>query len=104
MATGETSNLVETVTGEAARLREFLSGLDVETWAKGKAIGRPVVADKVDADLVVRLRAGGRSWREIGEAHPPVRSGSGKRVRPSVGSIRRAYAGSELLKNSLCAP
>ena len=33
MATSETSNLVETVTGEAARLREFLSGLDAETWA-----------------------------------------------------------------------
>ncbi len=33
MATSETSNLVETVTGEAARLREFLSGLDAKTWA-----------------------------------------------------------------------
>ena len=33
MATSETSNLVETVTGEVARLREFLSGLDAKTWA-----------------------------------------------------------------------
>ena len=60
--------------------------------AKGKVIGRPVVVDKVDAGLVVRLRAEGKSWREIVAAHPPVKSSSGKRVRPSVGSIRRAYA------------
>jgi len=60
--------------------------------AKGKVIGRPVVVDKVDADLVVRLRTDGKSWREIAEAHPPVKASSGKRVRPSVGSIRRALA------------
>ena len=59
--------------------------------AKGKAIGRPVVVDKVDADLVARLRGEGRSWREIAEAHPPARTASGKRVSPSVGSIRRAW-------------
>ena len=57
----------------------------------GKAVGRPVVVDKVDTDLVVRLRAQGRSWREIAEAHPPVKSASGRKVRPSVGSIRRAW-------------
>ncbi|MBI4233279.1 MAG: recombinase family protein, partial [Chloroflexi bacterium] len=59
--------------------------------AQGKAVGRPAVVDKVDAELVVRLRSQGRSWREIAEAHPPVRSASGRKVRPSVGSIRRAY-------------
>jgi DNA invertase Pin-like site-specific DNA recombinase len=59
---------------------------------RGKFIGRPAVVDKVDAELVVQLRNGGKSWREIAEAHPPVKSASGKRVRPSVGSIRRAYA------------
>ena len=58
---------------------------------RGKAIGRPVVVDKVHAALVMQLRAEGKSWREIAEAHPPVKSSSGKRVRPSVGSIRRAY-------------
>jgi DNA invertase Pin-like site-specific DNA recombinase len=60
--------------------------------AKGKAIGRPAVVDKVDAALVVQLRKEGKSWREIAGAHPPVKSASGKRLRPSVGSIRRAYA------------
>jgi len=60
---------------------------------KGKAIGRPVIVDQVDSELVVRLRKDGRSWREIAEAHPPVKSSSGRKVRPSVGSIRRAYAG-----------
>ena len=61
--------------------------------AKGKAIGRPVVVDKVDADLVVQLRNAGKSWREIAEAHPQVRSRSGRRLRPSVGSIRKAFGG-----------
>ena len=61
--------------------------------ARGKAIGRPVVVDRVDAALVAQLKSQGKSWREIAEAHPPVKSASGKRVRPSVGSIRRAIAG-----------
>ena len=52
--------------------------------AQGKAVGRPVVVDRVDADLVVRLRAQGRSWREVTEAHRPVKSVSGRKVRPSV--------------------
>ena len=72
--------------GKAVRL-----GMD-KAKAKGTSIGRPVVVDKVDADLVIQLRKEGKSWREIAEAHPPVKSSSGKRGRPSVGSIRRAYA------------
>jgi DNA invertase Pin-like site-specific DNA recombinase len=70
--------------GKAVRL-----GMD-KARAKGKAIGRPVVVDRVDAGLVVRLRQDGKSWREIAEAHPPIKSASGKRIKPSVGSIRRA--------------
>ncbi len=58
--------------------------------AQGKNVGRPVVVAKVDADLVVRLRSEGRSWREIAEAHPLVKSDK-KKVKPSVGSIRRAF-------------
>jgi len=34
MATSETSGIVQTVIGEASRLRDFLSGLDAQTWAK----------------------------------------------------------------------
>jgi DNA invertase Pin-like site-specific DNA recombinase len=71
--------------GKAVKL-----GMD-KAQAKGKAIGRPVVVDKVDAELVVRLRDEDKSWREIAEAHPLVKSSSGKRFRPSVGSIRRAF-------------
>ncbi|MFH1141634.1 MAG: recombinase family protein [Chloroflexota bacterium] len=59
--------------------------------AAGKNVRRPAVVDKVDGELVVCLRAGGKSWREIAEAHPPVRLASGRKVRPSVGSIRRAH-------------
>jgi DNA invertase Pin-like site-specific DNA recombinase len=75
--------------GKAVKL-----GMD-KARAKGKAIGRPVVVDKIDAMLVMLLRSEGKSWREIAETHLPVKSSSGKRVRPSVGSIRRAFASSE---------
>lgn len=71
--------------GKAVKL-----GMD-KARAKGKAIGRPVVVDSVDSGLVIQLRAEGKSWREIADAHPRVNSSSGKRVRPSVGSIRRAW-------------
>lgn len=57
---------------------------------QGKAVGCPIVVDKVDAGLVARLRSEGRSWREIAELHPPVRSSSGRKVKPSMGTIRRA--------------
>ena len=60
--------------------------------AKGKPIGRPGVVDSVDTELVVRLRSDGKSWAQIAEVHPQVKSASGKRIRPSVGSIRRAFA------------
>ena len=60
--------------------------------AEGRNVGRPVVVDKVDADLVAQLRSKGYSWREIAETHPPVKSASGRTVRPSVGSIRRVYS------------
>ena len=42
----------------------------VKARAKGKAIGRPVVVDKVYAELVVQLRSQGKSWRKIAEPHP----------------------------------
>jgi len=60
--------------------------------ARGKAVGRPEVVDKLDAALVVRLRERNMSWRQIAEAHPPVCLSSGKRVQPSTGSIRRVWA------------
>ncbi len=59
---------------------------------KGKSIGRPMVVGSVDSELVVTLRNAGKSWAQIAEAHPRVKSASGKRIRPSTGSIRRAYA------------
>lgn len=59
---------------------------------QGKPVGRPVVVEAIDAGLIVRLRNDGLSWREITERHPAVKSGSGKKVQPSIGSIRRALA------------
>lgn len=70
--------------GKAVRL-----GME-KAKAEGKKVGHPVVVNKVDADLVLRLRSQGKSWREIAEAHPPVKSGK-RKVKPSAGSIRRAY-------------
>ncbi len=71
--------------GNAVRL-----GMD-KARAKGKPIGRPTVVDNVDAGFVVAKRNQGASWNQIAEAHSPVKSASGRKVRPSVGSIRRAY-------------
>jgi DNA invertase Pin-like site-specific DNA recombinase len=45
--------------GKAVRL-----GMD-KARAKGKAIGRPAVVDKVDSGLVVQLRNEGKSWRKL---------------------------------------
>jgi len=72
--------------GKAVRL-----GME-KARSKGKKIGRPLVVDKVDAELVMQLRKVGKSWREVAEAHPTVKSSSGKKVRASVGSLRRAYS------------
>ena len=63
-----------------------------EGQGKGRAIGRPAGVDKVDSDLVVQLKNEGKSWREIAEAHPPVKSASVRKIRPSMGPIRRAFA------------
>ena len=32
MAASQTRHLINTVTGEASRLRDFLAGMDAETW------------------------------------------------------------------------
>ena len=71
--------------GKAVKL-----GMD-KARAKGKPIGRPVVVDMVDAELVVQLRQEGKSWSQVAEAHSRVKSSSGKRIKPSVGSLRRVF-------------
>src|ERR687892_1287062 len=60
---------------------------------RGKHIGRPRLTDQVDAKFVGERRSQGESWRQIYLAHPPVRSTSGRTVKPSIGSIRRALEG-----------
>jgi len=57
---------------------------------QGRHIGRPRLTDQVDAQFVGERRSQGESWRQIYLAHPPVRSTSGRMVKPSIGSIRRA--------------
>lgn len=56
----------------------------------GRQIGRPRVADRVDSQFVWERRAEGKSWRQVYLAHPPVSSASGRVLKPSIGSLRRA--------------
>ena len=55
---------------------------------EGKRLGRPTVA--VDLDYVKYMKANGRGWDSIAREHPLVVV-SGKKVRPSRSSIRRAW-------------
>ena len=55
-------------------------------------LGDVIRSYKVDAELVMRMRESGESWAEIAELHPPLKLASGRKVRPSVGSIRRAFS------------
>ena len=71
-----------------------------KTRAQGKPVGRPMVVDKVDTGLVIRLRNQGMSWSEIAQAHPSVEFASGRQVKPSVGSIRRAWGSCQSLRPS----
>lgn len=50
------------------------------------------MVDNLDADFVVRSRSEGANWNQIAEAHSLVKSASGRKVMPGVGSIRRAYS------------
>ena len=72
MATSETSKLVETVTGEAARLRKFLSGLDAKTWASDSTCEGWTIED-----VVAHLAGSASGWARTitravaGDAGPP---------------------------------
>ncbi len=64
---------------------------------EGSHIGRPRLSDQVDAQFVGERRSLGESWRQIYLAHPPVQSNSGRMVKPSLSSIRRAVKARERL-------
>jgi hypothetical protein len=64
---------------------------------EGRYIGRPRLTNQVDAQFVGERRSQGESWRQIYLAHPPVQSNSGRTVKPSIGSIRRAVEARERL-------
>ena len=72
MVASETSNLVERVTAEAAWLREFLSGLDAETWAIDSTCEGWTIED-----VVAHLAGGASGWARtitravVGDAGPP---------------------------------
>ena len=74
MATSQTSNLVETVIGEASRLQEFLAGLDVQTWANDSTC-----EGWTNEDVVAHLAGSADGWASnitravAGDAGPPER-------------------------------
>ena len=72
MATGQTRHLIDTVTGEASRLRDFLAGMDPQTWTSDSTCEGWTIDD-----VVARL-AGGAVGRAnaitravAGDAGPP---------------------------------
>jgi len=74
------------------RHRERVKAGMEQARQQGRSIGRPRLVEQVDAHFVEERRSQGESWRQIYMAHPPVRSTSGRMVKPSIGSIRRAVA------------
>lgn len=72
------------------RHRERVKAGMEQARQKGRPIGRPRLVHQVDAPFVKERRSQGESWRQIYIAHPPVRSASGRMVKPSISSIRRA--------------
>ena len=73
-----------------ARHRDLVKVGMARARQEGTYIGRPQVSKRVDVRFVMERRAMGESWRQIALAHPPLLSASGRVVRPSIGSIRRA--------------
>ena len=69
--------------GQAVRL-----GME-KARSAGVHIGRPTVQDKLNRDLVVRLREEDKSWSQIRAAHPYIVLSDGRRRKPSLSSIRR---------------
>ena len=72
MATSQASDIVETVIGEASRLRDFLSGLDAKTWASDSTCEGWTIED-----VVAHLAGNAGGWASnitravAGDAGPP---------------------------------
>jgi len=79
------------------RHRELVKAGMAQAREEGKHIGRPRVTAQVDVRFVAERRSQGESWRQIYVAHPPVWFASGRTVKPSIGSIRRALEQEERL-------
>ena len=72
MATSQMSEVIQLVNSEAARLGDFLSGLDERAWSQPNACDGWVVGD-----VVAHLTAGAERWADsitraaAGDASPP---------------------------------
>jgi 2-keto-3-deoxy-L-rhamnonate aldolase RhmA len=98
MATSEASNLVETVTREAAQLREFLSGLDAETWASDSTCEGWTIEDAVAQATRYyprgdrRSATGGRTIRLGSGLRPAEYYEAANRETPVITMIERPEA------------
>jgi len=93
VATSQTSNLVETVIGEASLLQEFLSGLDVRSWANDSTC-----EGWTNEDVVAHLAGSAEGWATnitravAGDAGPPEGQSflpPGERASHSTGPAAR---------------
>ena len=104
MATSQTSRLIETVTGEASRLRDFLSGMDAQTWTSDSTCDGWTIED-----VVAHLAGGAGGWANsitravAGDAGPPEGQSflpPGERASHPTGQAARAsrqQSGTQLL-------
>ena len=118
MATSQTSEIVETVIGEASRLRDFLSGLDAQTWASDSTCEGWTIEDVVShlagnaggwASNITRAVAGdsgppeGQSFLPPGEkaSHPTGPAARASRRESGTQLLDAFIAGHDRLRKVL---
>ena len=95
-APGIAGDLLLSITGwmaqiESERRSERTRAGMERARVKGMEFGRPGVLGFVNLEYVRRLRADGKSWHEVWQAHPStVKTPKGGMKRPSERTIRRA--------------
>ena len=118
MAASQTSHLIETVTGEASRLRDFLSGMDTQTWTSDSTCDGWTIEDVVAhlaggavgrANAITRAVAGdagppeGQSFLPPGErgSHPTGQAARASRQQSGTQLLDAFTAGHDRLRQVL---
>ncbi len=118
MATSQTRHLSDTVTGEASRLRDFLAGMDAQTWASDSTCDGWTIEDVVAhlaggavgrANAIIRAVAGdagpseGQSFLTPGEraSHPTGQAARASRQQSGTQLLDAFTAGHDRLRKVL---